>query len=303
MSRSTSQVTDDRVRTALAEGRLDIGALWEICVYHEWDRAEVVDGIAEWLGPPEGLRVLDCACGSGFPALDLIRRGYDVTCSDGSAQMLERFRENARAAGLAVEPVRLLWEELSDRFAGSFDVVMCRGGGSLIYAGTWDEDLPPSRDAIRAAVGSFYDCLRPGGRLYVDTTRAEDLARSEPQRALHPGLVVDGHVVELEEEITNHPERGIRVWRSRLVVDGTTYEFSRRSHYLPHDELTGLLGDAGFVDVHAEPVRGETYAVFVGRRPEAGSLLERVFSDATTAPAATAPTTPQPHQGSSGSIE
>ena len=303
MSRAATEVTDDRVRAVLAAGRPDIGALWEICVYREWDRAEVVDGVAEWLGPPEGLRVLDCACGSGFPALDLIRRGYDVTCSDGSALMLEHFRENARGAGLAVEPLQLLWEALFDHFAGAFDVVMCRGGGSLVYAGTWDEDLPPDRGAVTTAVRNFYDCLRPGGRLYVDTTRAEDLARAEPQRARHPTIVVDGHTVELEEEVTNYPDRGMRVWRSRLRVDGTTHEFARRSHYFSHDEFTGLLTAAGFVDVQPEPVRGETYAVFVGRRPKSRPSLSRVFSDAMIAPTANRPATPQPHQGSSGLIE
>jgi SAM-dependent methyltransferase len=303
MSRPAAEETSDRLRAALEGDQPDIGTLWEFCVHREWDRGAVVDGIAEWLGPPERVRVLDCACGSGFPAFDLIQCGYDVTCSDGSALMLEHFRDNARGAGLAVEPYQLLWDELSAQFAGAFDVVMCRGGGSLIYAGTWDEDLPPNRDAVTSAVRNFHDCLRPGGRLYVDTTRAEDLAHTEPQRTRHAPLFVDGRSIELEEEITNYPELGIRVWRSRLRIDGTSYEFARRSHYFSHPDFVGLLTETGFVDVHPEAVRGETYAVFVGTRPTPGPSLERVFSDATIAPTATRPATPHPHQGSSGAIE
>jgi hypothetical protein len=46
---------------------------------------------------------------------------------------------------------------------------MCRGGGSLLYAGTWDDDRPLDRDALTDAVRQFVECLRPGGRLYVDT--------------------------------------------------------------------------------------------------------------------------------------
>lgn len=300
MNTDATEVGDDVLSAVAAGGRPDIGALWQICLQREWDRDELLEGISDWLGPSEGLRVLDCACGSGFPALELIKRGYDVTCSDGSALMLAHFRENARKAGLAVEPLQLLWEQLAGRFLGVFDVVMCRGGGSLIYAGTWDENLPPDRNAVTTALQSFYDCLRPGGRLYVDTTRADDLARPEPQREQHPTRVVDSHVVELEEEVANYPQEGIRVWRSWLRIDGTTHEFVRRSHYFSHEEFADMLTGAGFADVHPETVCGETYAVFVGSRPTSDRSLSDVLSAETITATATRPATPQPHQGSAG---
>jgi SAM-dependent methyltransferase len=88
-------VASRAVSDQLASGHPDIGLLWELCLRVEFERAMLVDGLAAWLGPPEGLRILDSACGSGFPALDLVRRGYAVTCSDGSPEMLERFRRNA----------------------------------------------------------------------------------------------------------------------------------------------------------------------------------------------------------------
>jgi SAM-dependent methyltransferase len=261
------RVTDERVLACLDGAAPDIGALWELCVYLEWDRAETLEGITAWLGPPEQLRVLDCACGSGFPAIDLARRGYDMTCSDGSPLMLDHFRRHARRAGVTLDAVLLRWDELSDHFGAVFDVVMCRGGGSLLYAGTWDDDRPLDRDALTDAVGQFVECLRPAGQLYVDTTRAENLARRDPHRIRHPQLAIGEHIVELEEVLTTDREHRVRIWRSRLRVDDATYDFERRSHYLPHDELVALLLRAGLTDVHEQQVRGESYTVFTGKRP------------------------------------
>jgi hypothetical protein len=44
------------VRDQFASGRPDIGFLWELCLQVEFDRAELVDGLSAWLGPPTGLR-------------------------------------------------------------------------------------------------------------------------------------------------------------------------------------------------------------------------------------------------------
>jgi SAM-dependent methyltransferase len=266
--RQTLQVTDERVLASFSGAVPDIGALWELCVYLEWDRAKAVEGIAAWLGEPGRQRILDCACGSGFPGIDLAALGYDVTCSDGSTAMIGHFSRNAALAGSPLEPVYARWEDLSGRFRPeSFDVVMCRGGGSLLYAGTWDDDMPPDRDAMTVAVGEFVTCLRPDGRLYIDITRAENLAQLEPQRIRHPRMAIGDNVIELDEIIRTDPRRRIRMWDSLLRVNGRKYEFERRSHHLYHDELVQLLERAGLTDVHEEHVPGESYTVFTGRRP------------------------------------
>ncbi|ALG13353.1 class I SAM-dependent methyltransferase [Kibdelosporangium phytohabitans] len=255
----------DRLHALLGRPVVDIGTLWEVCAHFEWaDRQSTVDGIAAWLGPAPGLQVLDSACGSGFPVIDLFRRGYDVACSDGSPAMLTHFRRNA--AGLGLEPQCVRWEDLAGHFGpGRFDVVMCRGC-SFLYAGTWDNDSQPDRGALVAIMRQFVACLRPGGRLYVDTARADSLAAQGWSHSPRRGLTIGTHHVELEEWLTNKPDEGIRLWHSRLTVDGRVHEFERRSHYLPHSELVALMTSAGLVDVRAEHVEGEYYQVFTGRR-------------------------------------
>jgi hypothetical protein len=63
------------------------------------------------------------------------------------------------------------------------------------------------------------------------------------------------------------PEAGIRRWTVQLHIDRTAFDFERKSHYLPHAELTRLLHNAGLEDAARAEVTGERYEVFIGQRP------------------------------------
>lgn len=243
----------------------EVGTVWDLCISVEYDRGQLVEGITEWLGAPDGVRVLDCACGSGFPALDLHRLGYDVTCTDASGPMLERFRHNAKAAGIALEPHEARWEELDSLYAETFDAVICRGC-SFIYAGTFDDDADPDRSALETSIGNFVHCLRPGGRLYVDAPHEEGLDNEDPQWTEHPPRTMHGREIRMRECVVADPGARIRRWSVELDIDDETFSLQRRSHYMPHAELIGLLQAGGLEDVGRADVGGERYAVFVGQK-------------------------------------
>jgi SAM-dependent methyltransferase len=244
----------------------DVGTVWDLCISVEYDRDRLVQNLADWLGPPDGLQILDCACGSGFPALDLHRLGYSVTCTDASRPMLDRFDINAEAAGIELQPVQARWEELNSHYDANFDVVLCRGC-SLLYAGTFDDDVDPDRSALESSLRNFVHCLRSGGRLYVDAPREEDLGEENPQWTEHEPRTIDGHRVEMRERITAYPTARIRRWEVELNIDDVPFALERRSHYMPHAELTNLLQSAGLENVGRADVSGERYAVFVGQKP------------------------------------
>lgn len=267
---SPLRVSNRRLEAFLDAGPPDIGTVWELCMYFEFDQPKTVDGIAEWLGPPPSLRVLDCACGSGFPALGLIAKGYDVTCTDGSEIMLKHFRRNARLEGLDVQPHQLRWEELPLRYAGQFDVVLNRGCGNYRYAGVWDGGGLASRQAMAHAIRQWAACIRPGGRLYIDIPRETDEppASAPPEITRCPALLVGEHTVELAERIAVDPGSGIRTWTTWLTLDGAGYEFERRAHHIRHKELVAILIGCGLVDVHQIDIPGEYYDVFCATRPE-----------------------------------
>jgi SAM-dependent methyltransferase len=244
----------------------ELGTVWDLCLSAEYDRSLAVRGLADWLGPPDHLKVLDCACGSGFPSHDLYHLGYDLTCTDASPAMLDRFRRKAREADVDIKPLQAYWEELESLYPARFDVVMCRGS-SLIYAGTWDSNADPDWSALEASVKNFVGCLRPGGRIYVDTTHEEDLLVDDPAWEKHEPRVIDGHQFEMQERVVGDQKAGVRRWMVQLQIDGESFDFERKSHYLPHSELISLLEDAGLEDVARAEVSGERYAVFSGRKP------------------------------------
>ena len=235
---------------------MHIAELWQYCLDFAYDREAIVAAMQQWLQRQGATSIIDVACGTGFPAIELIRRGVAMTCSDGSEAMLALFRRNAARAGVAVEPRRVLWQDLEATFGRAFDLVICRGN-SLIYAGTWDDEAEPDRAALGVALGNFRDCLGPGGALYVDTIAGEAEAM---ERYAYPERRVEGRAVRVSEVIRTDPARRIRTWHPTITVDGVDYQFERRSHYLLPDELVALLHDAGFREVRRHQLAGDPYA-------------------------------------------
>jgi SAM-dependent methyltransferase len=252
---------------------INIAQLWETCLQFEYDRAQLVASLSGWLTKHSSRCILDAACGTGFPALDLLKQGFQVTCTDGSPDMLAHFRQNALRADIAVEPHCIEWKDLRKYFTASFDTVICRGN-SLIYAGTWDDESLPDPSVIEAALDSFYQCLRIGGVLYVDTTPKEEIDNPHQQSRVHPIQVFDGHTVRLSERVDTDTLRKVRTWNSELLIDGKSYHFCRRSYYLPHDELINMLRRVGFEGITKYNMPGEPYDVFIAFRRRCPLLMK-----------------------------
>src|SRR5262245_10312288 len=100
-------------------------------------------------------RVLDVACGTGVVAVTAARLGARVTGLDLTPKLLERARENARIAGVAVE-----WHEGDAEAlpfdAGAFDVVVSQFGHMFA-----------PRPAV--ALAEMLRVLRVGGTLAFST--------------------------------------------------------------------------------------------------------------------------------------
>jgi len=119
-------------------------------------------------GLPEGAQVLEVAPGPGYLAIAMARRGgLQVTGLDISRTFVEIARENARAAGVAVDFQQ--GDVAQMPFAtGSFDLVVCQ-------AAFKNFTLP------RSALAEMHRILRPGGMAIIqdmsgDATHA-DIAR------------------------------------------------------------------------------------------------------------------------------
>ncbi|MCZ7645141.1 MAG: class I SAM-dependent methyltransferase [Planctomycetota bacterium] len=83
-----------------------------------------------------GRRVLELGCGTGTNAVELARRGYEVTAVDFVAQAVEAARAKAGAAGVKV--AFHVGDALNADVGGSFDLLFDRG----VYHHCRRVDLP-----------------------------------------------------------------------------------------------------------------------------------------------------------------
>jgi SAM-dependent methyltransferase len=127
---------------------------------------EVVDNLLKLSSIAAGARVLDLCCGVGRHAVELSKRGFQVTGVDITAAYLEAARETADAAGTAPEFVR---DDVRHfRRPASFDLCI-NLFTSFGYFATREDDI--------LMLGNCAKNLAPGGCLVVETIGKETAAR------------------------------------------------------------------------------------------------------------------------------
>jgi ubiquinone/menaquinone biosynthesis C-methylase UbiE len=187
--------------------------------------------ILRGLALPRRATVLDFACATGYPALEIAKRldGGRVVCIDACAPLAELARQ--KAGDLLQRQIFVRTEELSARLAFAdrvFDVVVSN-------LGLWDVPDPPAvlREMVRVT--------RPGGQVVVTLPLRgtfaeffdiyhEVLARSERADALHR---FDEHLTRLPE-----PEQavgwmeGAGLRKVELEVDSFSLLFKSSREFL-----------------------------------------------------------------------
>ena len=209
---------------------------------------------------PSGARVLDCACGTGYDALALVRRGFAVTASDVSEGMLLEAR---RRLGDRAAVHRCAWAELPGLFTEPFDAVVCTGN-SLIHAG--DEV------GMTSALTGMAGVLRPGALLLLDTRNWEKMRREEPRLQVpHPPCLRGGRagvsVYSWHWPVSwNEPHR-LEILVVLSEGDQTTTSETEISFYpFRFSDLTQRLKQAGLeIECHTYDGSADFYEVFARR--------------------------------------
>ena len=164
--------------------------------------------LVEVFGPPGEGGILDAGCGTGHQACALAERGYRVVAADVGEEMLEVARRAARAASQEVKFVLAPYASLHDKVGGGFDGLYCLGN-ALAAAAT--------REAASEAIGQFAQCLRAGGRLFIQILNFP-LMRARTPCVLGPRVAtVDGveyvSVRELHFAYDSVNVTNITLWR------------------------------------------------------------------------------------------
>jgi 2-polyprenyl-3-methyl-5-hydroxy-6-metoxy-1,4-benzoquinol methylase len=118
-----------------------------------------VDFIEKEINSDKSIRILDIGCGTGRHAIELARRGYNVTGVDLSESMLNKARANAQAAGVKVVFQRADARNLN--FNNEFELVLTICEGAFPLMETDEMNFQILQNAARA--------LKSGGK-YILTT-------------------------------------------------------------------------------------------------------------------------------------
>lgn len=106
---------------------------------HKYDNECFVQGtvgecdfIEQEVKRDKSLKILDIGCGTGRHAIELAKRGYNVTGIDLSEDQIKRAREKAQEAGVTID--FQIQDARNLPFDGEFDVaiMLCEGGFSLM---------------------------------------------------------------------------------------------------------------------------------------------------------------------------
>ena len=218
-------------------------------------------------GPPNSVRVLDCACGIGTQALGLAKLGFLVSGCDISPNAIQRARREASLRNLDIQFSVADMLDLGRISGSNFDAVICmdnalphlESGHQLVHAAT------QIRSKLRRG-GLFMASLRDYDRLVLEKPMVQgpsfffDKAADSTQQGRRIVFQlwdwIDDRRYVFHLYITRKCETG---WQA--------HHFAASYRALLRDELTSALSQAGFFDIRwQEPAESGFYQPVVMAR-------------------------------------
>jgi SAM-dependent methyltransferase len=201
--------------------------------------------------------VLDAACGTGFPLIELKRLGFsDLTGADADADLLARFRSAIAAddglAGWQPPLVEVTWQKLPLAVTRRYDVVL-NVDAAIGFMDSWAPgEMRVGREAIFARVTevlrNFHAVTRPGGRFFIGLQKNNH--KGNTYYPMKVGRMQLGGVeAEAQWNMSYDWDRRIKTWVNLVTVDGRTYSQTRQSYLFDLAELADFLRAAGFATV------------------------------------------------------
>ncbi len=217
-------------------------------MFEDWDAS--INRQADALGPllerelgGGRLRILDCACGIGTQALGLAARGHEVTGTDASAPAVDRAGREAFWRGIPLNVAVADMCSLAEIGDEHFDAVIAA-----------DNAVPHLLldDQICEAARAMFSRLRPGGLVLI-SIRDYDRLLDERPSVQGPAFFQDGAFRRIVHQVWHWMDE--RTYTLHLYITRETPKGWECGHYvavyraLRRDELTAVLGEAGFTAV------------------------------------------------------
>lgn len=209
-------------------------------------------------------RIHDTACGNGVQAIALARAGFTVTASDLSGEMVRLTREYAVEQAVGIEVSQKSWNELIQEPEGTYDLLLCIGNSISHCKDRWER---------KEVLAGFFQLLRPGGTLLLDTRNWDYLSRIDLTYQVLPLRRWGGKAyIPLylwDEMVLSQPSRLRIIFIQFDGLDGkeqTTVEKQLSFTPFGHQELIEDCKNSGFViDKDSFTPEGEEYFLYVRR--------------------------------------
>ena len=186
-----------------------------------------VDFILAELEFPLKSCILDIGCGTGRHAVELAKRGYQITGVDISAGMLAEARKAARQAKVDVTWVQA--DAVKFTSAEKFDAAICLCEGAIGLLGTGDDPIEHDLSILR----NIHAALKPKAKLILTTLNGYRLIRQYNKEDVESGRFNQNTMVETESVEYDS-------------LEGKKSALVRERGYVP-TELILLFRLAGFV--------------------------------------------------------
>lgn len=211
--------------------------------------------------------ILDAACGTGFPMIELRALGFrNLAGADADPDLLDEFRATLDARpdlGRWQPDLKLArWQELPDCIDRSFDVVL-NVDAAIGFMDSWiPGNMRRGQDAIFARVvdvlRNFHAVTKPGGRFFIGLQKNNH--KGNHHYPMFVGrMQIDGREALAHWDMRYDWQSRIKTWVNRVEWDGQRFEQVRQSYLFDLDELADFLRAAGFAEVARLPTPDDLY--------------------------------------------
>jgi len=196
----------------------------------------------------KSVKILDTACGSGFPSIELYQMGFrNITGFDGNAEALELFKGKLSEIPL----VNGDWRNINEVIKEEFDVLL-NVDNSLPYMDSWQGENPMAdneKDVEEKAVGiikNFFNLTKNGGKIIMAIAKNNDQSSGlATQFDLGEGEW-DGHKVSAIWKLTYDWEHKIKTFDNEVKIDGEIYHMIGKSYLITKEEMADILLKSGY---------------------------------------------------------
>ena len=183
--------------------------------------------------PPKA--VLDVACGTGEYSVGLAEQGYQVTAVDRDAKMLEGLKEKVKAKGCVLDYLEADMSDMDKKLSSKFNLVFCIGN-SLVHL----ENMQQIKEFLKKA----RNMLENDGSLVLQIINLDRIILREIKSL--PTIENKTAGLSFERIYDYQKQNNTILFKTKLNVEGRSFENQVSLYPLRQDELTEALYEAGF---------------------------------------------------------